>query len=61
MEQELKRREMMQREFTYNNYVKERKPKKKVQEDFNDLVTVGQPGQYSNILNRLELGFYLKS
>ena len=57
MEQELKRREMMQREFTYNNYVKERKPKKKVQEDFNDLVTVGQPGQYSNTLNRLELGF----
>ena len=57
MEQDLKRREMMQREFTYNNYVKERKQKKKVQEDINDLVTVGQPGQYSNTLNRLELGF----
>ena len=54
MEQELKRREMMQREFTYNYYVKERKPKKKVQEDINDLVTVGQPGQYSNILNRYD-------
>ena len=61
MEQDLKRREMMQREFTYNNYVKERKQKKKVQEDINDLVTVGQPGQYSNTLNRLELGFQIKS
>ena len=33
---------MMQREFTYNNYFEDRKPKKKVQEDFKDLATVGQ-------------------